>query len=459
MAEIVWTRWLFYAVVGFPALLWLVLTRNNALRVLAVLFVLVFVQDIFSFRRTLVFLTVGPSVLITYGALVGLFLQRGRFPSLGMTGFLWLGFMLFAVTGALVGSLGTGLALFNLRTLQESYVEGLFFFLVGVMAFERDEEFRSFWLLFVVVIVGGVAVFHLLALASGWRPPVEYAKEVGVFFGGVFYNPNSLGHFYAMTMPIGIVLALRGGLRSVERLAVLGVLAVATVSLILTGSRGGVLLTPIMIFLVLALAGIRPGYLVGAGLAMAFAGAAAFGILVSLFPGAFGAVLDQWGEEGLRSGRLETAEQYIAMIVRHPLGVGLDPLNVVIASQHSAHQLSSAHNIYLDFALKMGPLGLLCFLALVAPIVLRAVRALRGTTNPVQRLSLLSLVSILGGFLAASLIEPLYSNGEKMNHFFWLMLGIAFTTGGRVSFELRQARRAAVRRPASSWAPVLDRVS
>ena len=195
--EVDLTRWLVYLIVGIPAITWLLFTRNDALRLIALLGILIFVQDLFSSRRIVFGVGIGPSVIFVYACLTGLYISRGRFPSLGVFGPLWVLFLGAALLGLVSGSLGTGMLFWNIRGFQQLYFEGLFYFVVGVMAFHRDEDVPRFLFYYVVVIGAGVAATHLFALGTGWRPPsLVHSFEAGreVFYGGVFVNPIRSEH-------------------------------------------------------------------------------------------------------------------------------------------------------------------------------------------------------------------------------------------------------------------------
>jgi O-antigen ligase len=443
--DIVWTRWLVYLLIGVPAFIWLLATRNQAQRLIALLFVLFFIQQVFSFRRMILGLSLGPSVIVAYMVLIALFLQRRKLPTMGSAAFFWPAFLLIASVGVVVGATEPVLLQLNVRSFQESFVEGFVFYLIGALAFETDEDVGAFWPWFCIVVVGGAALSHLAMLATGWRVSDEDLSQAGNFMGGVLFNPNSLGHFYAWTIPIVLLQVLHGKLGAMKRLVLGGVLVAVVGSLVLTGSRGGPLLVLPMIFLILGLAGVRIGFMLGAAGAAAAVALGAAAVLALVFPDLLGATLDQWFEEGLSTNRAFTAEHYLRMIVEYPLGVGLSPMNLLLKGTAHGFALSSAHNVYIDMVLKMGVFGLVCYLALVIPVVLRVFRAARSTSDITRRVELLSIFSVLVGFMLGSLIEPLYDNGEKLNHLFWLMIGIGTTRAARV---LRD-NRAAMRRPAA----------
>ena len=244
--EINWARWALFALVGTPLLLWLVVTRDTALRALAVLAIVIFIQDTFVFRRYIIAFGIGPSLITSYVAVVGLYFQRGRFPRMGAAGGLWVLFLLAVAAAVIAGSVGTGLLFLNLNLYQEYYLEGLLFFVFGMMALSEDREIPRFFFWFSILITLGVTMVHFFEIATGWRPATLEAQVAVSGFtgmletpGAVFPNPNTLGSFYVMTMPLVLIQRLRGGSTGWQRAALTLAFGAMSMSLLLTSARGG----------------------------------------------------------------------------------------------------------------------------------------------------------------------------------------------------------------------------
>ena len=444
MEEINWTRWFMYLIVGVPALAWLLFTRDNVLRVLAVLGILMFAEGIFAWRRHFFGVGVGPSVAFVYVALVGLYLQRGRFPALGAQGFLWALFLFAALIGLMLGSFGTGLLLFNVKSFQEYFLEGALFFLVGVMAFDRDEDVIRFLYRFVVVIGGGVAAFHMIFIVTGWQPAhLEHAamrKGYDLFVGGIFSNPNSQADFWVMTLPMTLLFFLRGGFRGARRLLLAGLLMVMTVSLLLSAARGGILFTIVMLGAAFLLSGEGLGR---TGL-IALIGALTVGIAVLVgvyaLPELFAAMFEQLETEGLETSRFRTWAQFLRMLFDHPFGVGLHPENILRVGAQYGTRMAGAHNIYLTLAVMTGFLGIFAFLGLVGSVLLRIWRALRESQDPQTRQAAMYLFLAVGGFLLGGTVEPIYTSGYTLHQLFWLLVGLSLATSQRALAVAHEAR-------------------
>jgi O-antigen ligase len=412
--DIDWLRWFVFAVLGLPLLVWLVATRNGPLRVIAVLAVVIFVQDTFVWRRYIVAVGVGPALILCYVAVMGLYLQQGRFARLGVAGALWGMFLAAALIGVIVGSVGTGLLFFNINLFQEFYLEGLLFFVLGMMALRDDDEVLRFFFWYALVIGFGVTVLHMFELLTGWRPAtVQLAYSQGlagegkiVNPGGVFPNPNTLGSYYVMTIPVVLLQVLRGGFGGWRRAALGVALVLMTMSLGLTTARGGMLFTTLVCGYGLVLAGFSVGRVVGAGAALAALVAAAWLSAGVLVPEVRERITLQLEEEGLKTGRFDTWMTFATIAVENPLGLGLEATTIKAVSKLHGTTLGSAHNTFIDRAVKTGVFGLFAFLALIGHVVMRNLRALqRSRHDPTKHRALVYLLLPIVGFMAAGMVS------------------------------------------------------
>jgi hypothetical protein len=454
-AEIDWQRWFLFAVLGLPLLVWLVAGRDDSLRAVAVLAIVMFIQDTFVSRRYLL-ISVGPSLIVCYVAAMGLYLQRQRLPALRRAGVLWLLFVAAAAIAVIVGSVGTGLILLNLNKLQEYYLEGLLFFVFGMMVVDDDEELRRFFFWFSLVIVLGTALFHLFELLTGWRPSmiVQSVEQTGkgegklATPGGVFPNPNSLGSLYVMTIPVMLVQLLPGNLRGWRRQAMAAAFVIAGISMLMARHRGGLLFLPLVCGLALFLSGFSLARVVGGGVAVALLGALTWFAAGVVLPEFREGTVVQLAEEGLETNRLQTWWAFTKMAVDHPLGLGLDADTVKAIHHLYGTTLTSAHNIFIDRAVRTGILGFVAFLALVGHILLRNLRSLRGARADRSRyFALLYAVLPLVGYLAAGITEPIYDNGTKLTHLFWFLCGLSYAACARSD----AAAPARARPPLRGW--------
>jgi len=128
----------------------------------------------------------------------------------------------------------------------------------------------------------------------------------------------------------------------------------------------------------------------------------------------------------------------VQIALANPFGIGLADENLQRLARQHGLDFASAHNIYLTIALQAGFLGLAAFLFIVGTVLARVRRAWRWVSTPDQRRALtLSLFAILA-FLMVGFTEPIWENGEKLNHIFWLFCGISLGTSARVLDSSRQ---------------------
>ena len=122
-----------------PLVVWLFFARDRVQKCVGILFFTIFIQDSFAGRRYFWALSLAPSFVAVYVALLSQVLERRRMPSIGIYGPLWGAFLFFALLSVAQASFGTGLLEPNVKELQFSYLEGIVFFLYGIVAL------RSTW--------------------------------------------------------------------------------------------------------------------------------------------------------------------------------------------------------------------------------------------------------------------------------------------------------------------------
>jgi hypothetical protein len=65
---------------------------------------------------------------------------------------------------------------------------------------------------------------------------------------------------------------------------------------------------------------------------------------------------------------------------------------------------------------------------------------LRTAQDPQTRRAALYLFLAVGGFLLGGVVEPIYTNGYKLNQLFWLLLGISLANSRRALAAARETR-------------------
>ncbi len=424
-------RWLVYLLVGGPLLTWLFLTKQESVRLLAVLVTVIFVQDSLAGRRYVSAFSVAPSFILVYVALFSQIIQR-RIPRLGVFGPLWLGFLFLAGVGGAVGSLGTGLLIRNIDAYQVVYFEGLFFFLFGMVALRRDADLLLFLRQQATFIGLAVALIHFVAMATGFRFRNASESRGELYYGGVFDDSNALAAYYVMLIPVALSMLVRGRLSSLWRFATVVALVAMIGSLVLTGGRSGLIFTVGMCFIALSWSRI--------GITRGLAAVAVTGVLAFIgFEVMQSVASDRWleilgiaEEEGLQSNRFSLMQQYGLMMLQHPVGIGLSVPNFMLKiAEYDIPGVLSSHNIYIDMGLQTGILGLVVFVAMIGIVMIRNRRAFALSADPDQREALLYLFLLLLSYVSNGVFQPLFTVYPKLNNILWLLCGLSLAASDR----------------------------
>jgi O-antigen ligase len=439
---------------GPPILFWLFFARDNVRRLVAVLFMLVFIQDSFVNRRFVWAISFGPATIMVYVALLSLIVQRGRLPNLAPYGGAWVALLFFASFGALAGAVG-GYPFENFYALQRLFLEAFLFFLTGYLVFRSDADLQRFFRAFVWVGLG-VAAAHLFALVTGFRFRDHLHRDMegggALRYGGLFENPNSLGDFYAMAIPVALMLAVRGGRGAPQRIVSAAAVPVMLASLFLTASRGGMLATFTVVSIAFLWSRVGIGRTLVVMAVSSLLVASSYLVLSTALSEYFTVILRYLGEQRLETPRTVIWPCYLGVILRHPLGLGFAPENTmpVVAAQCGL-VFSTAHNIYLDLAAQSGVGSLIAFLFLVGVLLRNTARAVARAIGAQQRLLLTLCFLPPAGFLIGGIFEPTFINSPKLNHVFWLFAGVGAGASTRVLAEARE--REAERGRASGLLP------
>ena len=196
------------------------------------------------------------------------------------------------------------------------------------------------------------------------QPPPDIPAGTVTRAIGSFANPNLLAAHVLLLAPLGAAgIALAGGGAWALRRVLVLALAVASLGLILTYSRTGVVLGVLAVAAGLWLSGVRNrGYLVGATAALAIV---AFVLLGSC------------GSQGAAGfGRTEQWKETISVIGDNPVyGVGLGRVGDVLHERDPRSTSQHAHNLFLNWWAEAGPLALLAWIWLLAALAWRSLRA------------------------------------------------------------------------------------
>jgi hypothetical protein len=246
---------------------------------------------------------------------------------------------------------------------------------------------------------------------------------------GTFANPNLLAAFLVLLLPIAAAGVAGLGDRA-SRLVGTGLVVLGYGAVLWTVSRGAMLgaVASLAVFVLVRRTSTRRV----PRLVAALAGPVV--VLVLLLVGAGGAV-------GVRGDVWSAA---VRLLLAHPLGVGPGEAGPLLtAAVAGDEQFQHAHDLWLNWALETGFVGLAAILALTAGAAVLCRRALRGPDRPFA----LALACGLAGFAVIGLADH-PANALRVSLVLWAVLGLLAGTvpAGTVLFL---PRRRAGQRPNS----------
>jgi putative inorganic carbon (HCO3(-)) transporter len=451
---IVSMRWTVYLLIVPFAFALLFMIRSPALQVAALLVpLLVLENSLISFRR------IGPFVVgLSLPILLVLYLswkrQGRRLPPLGGFMGLWVAFLTITLLASLANLKDFSREFFHFQTL---YLEGFLYFMLPLFAFRKLDDFRQIaWILLGTAIL--FAAFQTLFLQTGipiLQPAMEGGLEQEWRYGGPLGNPNSLANFYAMLIPVLLVLlALERSL--VRRIALLTIGAALVGAIILTGSRGGMLASlagALLTVLFLRAQGKRRLFAIPI---IVLIGVGGYLLAESIF-GEYLLLTVERMDRAMEDVRFEIWSVTLDIIADQPFGIGLSPEHYIeeVSRSRPGFFFASPHNLYLGLAANIGIPGFLAFIALVFTAIGRGLMALNHCTSTRDFQLLLLPMGMVLVFLVGAFTEPIYSNGHKLNHLFWFAVGALVWGHHLVNKTLlaRTAREAEIPKPIEMQEP------
>lgn len=420
-----WTVYILIVPIGFAALF---LSRSPLLRFIALLVPLLVVEDTLIYYREAMGLRLSVSQPLAVVIFASAAMRNpGGLARLGRYGIAWAMIILFAALAALRGWGSADWPLEQDR-LVRWYVEGLLYFVLGMAIVRRPADGRL-----LLWVLGGVGVlfallhfqFALTGSSELSPAPTNFETTRQWRYGGPLLNPNNLACYQAMFIPTLLVLAL-----SSRRLVGLGAFGMAAAglggSLVLTGSRGGLLSALFAVVMLLAFVQRRRGsggVLIPVVATVMFT---AYHMLTALVPDLFAQSVERYQERGLEDVRTVLWEYAADMVVENPLGLGLAHTHFVdeLVLRSQGLYFASPHNIYLGTMTTIGLQGFAALALLVGGVFVGADRALRsGRLNRSEHLTIAALLAAMTGFMASGVTEPVFYNSMKLHHVFFLVMG------------------------------------
>ncbi len=251
----------------------------------------------------------------------------------------------------------------------------------------------------------GILQYLLGKAPVGWVD-MERFGDLGGRACGFFDNPNVFAVFLLLSLPMLLPSALSGR-TTLERMGGRGLLAVGSLCVLLTWSRGawlGWMLAAVTALLCYSRAGaaVLFGALLPAGALLARAPEAIRSRLFSIV---------QLGESSIRY-RLQTWHGVARMLAEQPFGIGCGdgvfhreyPKYAVSGTETVMH----AHSLWLQLGVEIGITGVLLFAALIVCLLRRAVRALQDCGVGEARGEVVALLAASVGLLTMGLFDSLW---------------------------------------------------
>ena len=296
---------------------------------------------------------------------------------------------------------------FALRELRVIILEPVIYYAL-IRAAKLDD--RAVWRLIDALIVAGVAVAAIGLVQYAFNLNLITAEEGALRLRSVYGSPNNVGLLLGRVLPIGLAVAVLG--RGRRRVAYALALIPIAAAILLSQSRGAIFLgVPAALLAIGALAGGR--WLWASIGTLLIAGVAAIPLLNSprlqaLFT----------GEGGTSFFRVAVWKSALELIGDRPwLGVGPDNFLYAYRGRYLRPEawqepsLSHPHNVALDFAARLGLIGLATFVAMQIAfwrVAWRVLRAAKVALNADWWALIIGLMASMIDFLAHGLVDAAY---------------------------------------------------
>ena len=229
---------------------------------------------------------------------------------------------------------------------------------------------------------------------------------------GTFSNPNLLAAFLVLLLPFALLAAVCVDERT-ARTAIVVLVVTGYGALLTTFSRAGYVAAAAGLLVLGGAYWLAPR-LADRAQRRLFAALGAVALLAAA--GVIWAVSRAGNSLGVRGQAWEAALQLAA---DNPLGVGLGRSGAVISATAPGERVFvHAHNLWLNWLVETGPLGLLAMTAVAVVALSCAARAARAKSV----IGTVGLASLTGFFLASMMDHP--ANLDRIDVLFWCVLAV-----------------------------------
>jgi O-antigen ligase len=292
---------------------------------------------------------------------------------------------------------------YALREFRGIVLEPALFYLMLRTTVRRDE---TLWRCVDALMLAGVIVALVGLVQYSFNINIITAEAGQHRLRSVYGSPNNVGLFLGRVLPVLVAIALLGHGR---RRWVYGLSAVPVAAAVLLSFSKGALLLGVPAAL-LVLGGLAGGRWLWA--AIAAVGAGGLAAIPLLRTPRFQSLLDL--TSGTSFFRLNVWQSAVLMIRDHPiLGVGLDNFlyqyrgRYMFPEAWAEPMLSHPHNVVLDYAARLGLLGLASGVWLQVAFW-RVALPLRKLSEPLGRALAIGLMASMADFLAHGLVDAAF---------------------------------------------------
>ena len=322
---------------------------------------------------------------------------------------------------------------YALREFRGIILEPAVFYLMLRTFIKRD---AALWRTIDALMLAGVVVAVVGLIQYAFNINIITAEAGQPRLRSVYGSPNNVGLFLGRVLPVMVAVALlgRGWRRWLYGLSVLP----AALAILLSFSKGALLLgVPAALLVIGVLAGGRWLWM-----AVTAVGAGGLAAIPLLRTPRFRSLLDL--TSGTSFFRVNVWQSALLMIRDHPvLGVGLDNFlyqyrgRYMFPDAWAEPMLSHPHNIILDYAARLGFLGLAAAVWLQAAFW-RIALPLRRLDDSLKRALAIGLMASMVDFLAHGLVDASYFVVD-LSYVFFLTLAAIQWLGSQASEQARPA--------------------
>ncbi len=270
----------------------------------------------------------------------------------------------------------------------------------------EQERSRLIWCCVDALMLAGVVVAIVGLIQYAFNINIITAEEGQHRLRSVYGSPNNVGLFLGRVLPVMVTVTLLG--RGRRRWLYGAAIVPVALAIVLSFSKGALLMgVPAALLVIGVLAGGR--WLWAVAVAIGAGGLAAIPLLRTP---RFQSLLDL--TSGTSFFRLNLWQSALLMIREHPvLGMGLDNFlyqyrgRYLFPAAWAEPNLSHPHNVILDYATRMGVLGLAAGVWLQVAFW-RAALPLRKLDDPLNRALAIGLMASMADFLAHGLVDASY---------------------------------------------------